>query len=383
MRFIHLADLHLGRALSEFSLIDLQRELLTQVVNHAVAARADAVVIAGDVYDRGTPSVQAVNLLSGFLSALARLKIPALIVAGNHDSPDRLSFLSDILDQTGIYIAGDYRLGQPPVTLRDACGPVNFYLLPFFRPGHIRQQAPEETIAGYDDAVRVAIERMPIDPSQRNVLVAHQFVCASGQMPLRSDSEMLFMGGTELVHAAHFAPFDYTALGHLHQAQRVGGETVRYAGAPLKYALGEAGAAKSFTVVDLPEKGAVAVRQEPFRPSVNLRTVRGRLADILARPSADDDGDFLEVVLTDEEPVYDAMQRLRVRYPRTVNVRRERDMMLSMPGADLAASRAERRDPAAVFGCFAEEITGYPLTEAEDAEMRGVIAEAAGEEEEP
>ena len=380
MRLIHLADLHLGRTLAEFSLIDLQREVLTEIVNYAVREKVDAVVIAGDVYDRSTPSVQAVNLLSGFLSALSRLNIPALIVAGNHDSADRLSFLSDILGHAGIHIAGDYRLGQPPVTLTDEHGPVNFFLLPFFRPGHIRAQAEGETIAGYDDAVRVAVERMPVDPTQRNVLVGHQFVCAAGQMPIRSESEMLFAGGTELVSAAHFAPFDYVALGHLHQAQRVGAETVRYAGAPLKYALGESGAAKSFAVVDLMEKGAVSVRQEPLHPSIGLRAVRGRLEDILAAPPSENDGDFLEVSLTDEEPVYDAMQRLRARYPRTVNVRRERDMMLSMPGGELVARREDRRDPMAVFTRFASEMTGIGLTEEEQNDMRDVLTEAAREE---
>lgn len=382
MRFIHLADLHLGRSLAEFSLIELQKELLEQVYDYAAKNRVDAVVIAGDVYDRGTPSVQAVNLLSGFLSALAGQNIPALIIAGNHDSPDRLAFLSDILGRAGIHIAGDYTLGQPPVTLADEFGEVDFYLLPFFRSGRVRAQVGEdETIAGYDDAVRVAVERMNIDPTRRNVLVAHQYVCASGQLPMRSDSEMLFMGGTEMVHAAHFAPFDYVALGHLHQAQRVGGETVRYAGAPLRYALGEAGAAKSFAVVDLMEKGTVIVKTEPFRPSISLRSVRGKLCDILSQPAADNDDDFLEVVLTDEEPVYDAMQRLRARFPHTVNVRRERDMMLSMPAGELAARDADRHDPMAVFRRFAEEITGAPLTDEEDKELRDVLREAAREEE--
>ena len=381
MRFIHLADLHLGRTLAEFSLIDLQRELLTEIVNYAASAKADAVVIAGDIYDRSTPSVQAVNLLSGFLSALSRMNMPALIIAGNHDSADRLAFLSDILGQSGIYIAGDYRLGQPPVTLEDEYGPVNFYLMPFFRPGRNRAQAEGETVDGYDGAVRVAIGHMNVDPAQRNVLVAHQFVCAEGQMPLRSESEMIFVGGTELVQAAHLAPFDYTALGHLHQAQRIGRETVRYAGAPFRYALGEEGAAKSFTVVDLLEKGRVIVRQEPFHPSINLRKVRGRIEEILAAPASDDDGDFLEVELTDEAPVYDAMQRLRARFPRTVNVRRVRDMMRVMPEGSLAASRMDRHDPAAAFRRFAEEMTGCPLTPEEDAEMSDVLKKAAQEEE--
>ena len=320
MRLIHLADLHLGRSLAEFSLIDLQREILTEIVNYAIRAKADAVVIAGDVYDRSTPAVQAVNLLSGFLSALARLNIPVLIIPGNHDSADRLTFLSDILGQAGIHIAGDYRLGQPPVTLTDEYGPVNFFLLPFFRPGHIRAQAQEETVAGYDDAVRVAVSHMPVDPTQRNVLVGHQFVCAAGQMPIRSDSEMLFAGGTELVSAAHFAPFDYVALGHLHRSQKAAGEKIRYCGAPLQYSFGEAGEEKSILVVELREKGDLEVKTVPLSPLRKMTIQTGTFDELMSSDASSGREDFVRADLTDEEYIPDAIRQLRKVWPNILEI---------------------------------------------------------------
>ncbi len=380
MKFVHLADLHLGRSLSEFSLIDVQRDILEQIVDYVGKNDVDAVLIAGDVYDRGAPSIQAVNLLDGFLTLLAQMGKPVLLIAGNHDSPERLSFLSPLLEHSGVYIAGDYRLGQPPVTLQDRFGPVNFYLLPFFRPGYIRAQTEGETITNYDEAVRCAVRHMKVDSSARNVLLAHQFVCGTGGMPLRSDSEMLFVGGTELVSTEAVRGFDYVALGHLHQAQRVGSDTVRYAGAPLKYALGESGSLKSFTVVELGPKGTIDSEAVPLKPKLDLRMLRGRLDELLALPESAADGDFLEVRLTDENPVFDAMQRLRARYPRVVNVRRERDMALNRPTGSMAALRRVQRDPMSVFASFYEETSGQAMTPEEEQEIRDALREAREEE---
>ena len=199
-------------------------------------------------------------------------------------------------------------------------------------------------------------------------------------MPLRSDSEMIFVGGTELVSAESVGGFDYVALGHLHQAQRVGGEFVRYAGAPLKYALGESASLKSFAVVDLCSKGETRVQLVPVRPSIDLRTERGRLEELLERPASDRDGDFIEVRLTDEQPVFDAMQRLRARYPRVVSVRREGDMHAAQPSGPLSASRRIRRDPMSVFERFYEEAAGQPLSSEEAEDVKSALAEAREEE---
>jgi len=378
MRILHLADLHLGRSLSEFSLIDLQREFLTGIIHTVSEQNINAVLIAGDVYDRTLPSVHAVQLLNGFLSALSRINVPVLLIAGNHDSAERLSFLSGVLGMQGIHIAGEYELGAAPVTLYDEYGPVHFHLLPFFRPGAVRSQVKDARIETYDDAVRTAVEYMNINPDERNVLLAHHFVGAAGQMPLQSDSEMPFLGGLELVHASNFDAFDYVALGHLHHPQKVGRETVRYSGSPIKYSLGEAESQKSFVITELREKGAVTVETVPVRLSVGMRALRGRLEEIMSLPASENDGDFLAVQLTDENPVYDAMQTLRTRYPRVISVRRERDMVAAMPGV-LPAASVREADPLSLFDRFCEEITGYGLTDAERKDIQSAAAEAQEE----
>lgn len=378
MRILHLSDLHLGRSLAEFSLIELQQEFLTQMVGLVSERSIDAVLIAGDVYDRTLPSVHAVQLLNGFLSALVRMNVPVLLIAGNHDSAERLGFLSGVLGMQGVHIAGEYQLGAQPVTLTDEFGPVRFHLMPFFRPGVVRSQAPDRRIETYDDAVRTAVEHLPLDGSERNVLIAHQFVCSAGQMPMQTDSEMPFLGGLELVHADNFDVFDYVALGHLHHPQKVGRDTVRYSGSPIPYSLSEADSVKGVIVAELGGKGEVSVEQVPVRLSVRLRSLRGRLDELMALPEDGRDGDFLAVQLTDENPVYDAMQTLRTRYPRVVSVRRERDMVLAAPGVMPAASVREA-DPLVLFNRFCEEVTGYPLTGEELADIRSAVSEA-GEE---
>ena len=378
MRILHLADLHLGRSLSEFPLIELQREFLTQIIQTVSEKNIDAVLIAGDVYDRTMPSVHAVQLLNGFLSALARMNVPALLITGNHDSAERLSFLSGVLDMQGIHIAGEYRLGAKPITLHDEFGPVHFYLLPFFRPGTIRSQAPDARIENNDDAVRTAIERMNVDPNARNVLLAHHYVCATNQMPLTSDSETPFIGGLDPVHASHFDSFDYVALGHLHRPQKIGRSAVRYAGAPIQYSQDEADSPKSFVIAELGEKGKVSIELVPIQLSVRLRAVRGRLMEIMALPVSDSDGDFLVVRLTDENPVYDAMQTLRTRYPHVVSVRRERDLFSASPGV-LPIAAIRETDPLTLFEHFVEEVTQTPLTDEERADIEAAVKEAREE----
>ena len=381
MKLIHLSDLHLGRNLCEFSLIDVQRAFLQDVLTYIDEHAVDAVMLCGDVYDRTAPPAAAIMLLNEFLSGLNARSIPVLMISGNHDSPERLAFLSDLLTKSRVYIAGNYALGAPPVTLKDAHGPVNFYLLPFFRPGAIRAQLPDETIAGYDDAIAQAVSHMNVDASQRNVLLAHQFVCAPGQAAERSDSEMLFAGGTEQVSSTHFDAFDYVALGHLHRAQRVGRETVRYAGAPLHYALSEAGDKKSFTVVELGAKGEVSCEQVPVRPLRALRPLRGTLAELLSAP-CDRPNDFYSVTLTDTEAVYDAMRRLRARYPFTVHVKMERDQS---PAADALTSlpASGKQDLLTLFEGFFEETAGRALTEREREEIVLALKQDGEEEESP
>ncbi len=326
MRFIHLADLHLGRSLEKISLLDVQRDFLNKIVVYSAEHAVDAVVIAGDVYDRSIPPVEATELLSEFISRLSAAGTRVLMVPGNHDSAERLSFLNSILSEKGVHIAGDYRLGQPAVELEDAHGLVCFHLLPFFRPITIRQQLEdsEESIS-YDEAVRIAVESMPIDLGKRNVLVGHQLVMALGEVPERSESEVLNIGTAESVRAEHFKKFDYVALGHLHRPQRVGEDSVRYAGSPLKYSASECGTDKTFVVVELKAKGSIEIELVRIVPLRDVRVLRGDLKSLLSEDyvRAGNAQDYIYVRLTDEVPVEGVMDKLRTRYPNLVQARWE------------------------------------------------------------
>ena len=379
MRFIHLSDLHLGRSLCDFSLLEVQRAFLQDVLHYVDQHPVDAVLLCGDIYDRTSPPASAVLLLNEFLTGLCARKVPVLIIAGNHDSPERLAFLSDLLRSNQVYIAGNYRLGEPPVTLHDQYGPVHFYLLPFFRPGAIRSQLPEEKIDSYDDAVRLAVEHMPLNPLERNVLLAHQFVSIQEQPALRSESEMLFAGGTEQVDARHFDAFDYVALGHLHRAQKAGREAVRYAGTPLHYALGEADDQKSFPVVWLGPKGEVSWELVPVSPLRRLTTLKGTLQELLDAP-CDRPDDFFVVTLTDKEAVYDAMQRLRVCYPNVLSVHMERDQA-SIGRVSALHSASSTLSPLELFEQFFEEHVQRPLSQGEREEVLLALQESEQEAE--
>ena len=212
MRLLHLADLHLGRSLAEFSLHELQQEFLNEILKTVSERNIDAVLIAGDVYDRSLPPVYAVRMLNNFLCALSEMHIPVLIVSGNHDSAERLSFLSGVLNTSGIYIAGEYDMDAPPVTLSDEFGKINFYLLPFFRPGAVRAQAKDETIATYNDAVNYAVDKMGVQTSERNVLISHHFVTSAGHAPVQSDSEIMFIGGLEMVDMIYYMSINYGGM---------------------------------------------------------------------------------------------------------------------------------------------------------------------------
>jgi len=378
MRLLHLADLHLGRSLAEFSLQDLQQEFLNEILKTVSQRNIDAVLIAGDVYDRSLPPVYAVRMLNDFLCALSEMRVPVLIVSGNHDSAERLSFLSGVLNTSGIYLVGEYDMDAPPVTLSDEFGKIHFYLLPFFRPGAVRAQAKDEAIATYNDAVRYAVEKMGVQTNERNVLISHHFVTSAGHAPVQSDSEIMFIGGLEMVDSACFDEFDYVALGHLHLVQKVGRDAVRYAGSPIKYSLSEVEGKKSFVIIEMGEKGDVNIELVPIRLSQDMRLVRGTLEEIMKRPQDGADNDFRAVVLTDVEPVYDAMQTLRTRYPYVISVRRERDMIAASVDS-ISVGQVRELDPFTLFERFYESRTTLELTENEKADIRQALDEAAEE----
>lgn len=359
MRFLHLSDLHLGKRVNGFSMLDDQKYILDQILALAETERADAVVIAGDVYDKTTPSAEAVGLFDGFLCALAQQHIPTLIIAGNHDSAERLAFGGRLMAPSGVYIAPVYDGHVQPVTLEDEHGAVNFYLLPFIRPADVRRfYGDEEAIGSYTDALDCAVRHMDIDPDARNVLVAHQFVTGAA----RCESEDISVGGLDNVDAAVFAPFDYTALGHIHGPQNVGGERVRYCGTPLKYSFSECAHIKSVTVVELGKKGEPVIKTVPLTPLHELRELRGGYDELMARPSwlgtATDD--YLHITLTDEQDIPDVIARARTVYPNIMKL--DYDNTRTRAGTfEPDAVSVDERTPMELFAAFYEKQNDRPM----------------------
>lgn len=365
MKFLHLADLHLGKRVNGFSMLEDQAHILRQILAILDDEQPDGVLIAGDVYDKSVPSVEAVGLLDGFLTELRARGVPVLLISGNHDSPERLAFGGRVMDSCGIHISPVYDGALAPVTLQDAFGPVHVWLLPFVKPAHVRRWFPDADIESYTDAVAEAVAHMDIDTAARNVLVTHQFVTGG----TRSGSEELSVGGTDNVDSGVFAPFDYVALGHLHGAQHIGRETIRYAGSPLKYSFSEARQHKSVTVVTLGEKGDVQVRTVALTPLRELREIRGSYDELTARSFYEHmtyRSDYLHLILTDEQDVFDAISRLRTIYPYLMTLDYDNARTRAAGGMSVPAE-TERRTPLELFEALYKRQNHQPMSEVQRA----------------
>lgn len=365
MKFLHLADLHLGKRVNGFSMLEDQAHILRQILAILDDEQPDGVLIAGDVYDKSVPSVEAVGLLDGFLTELRARGVPVLLISGNHDSPERLAFGGRVMDSCGIHISPVYDGALAPVTLQDAFGPVHVWLLPFVKPAHVRRWFPDADIGSYTDAMAEAVAHMDIDTAARNVLVTHQFVTGGA----RSGSEELSVGGTDNVDSGVFAPFDYVALGHLHGAQHIGRETIRYAGSPLKYSFSEARQHKSVTVVTLGEKGDVQVRTVALTPLRELREIRGSYDELTARSFYEHTtyrSDYLHLILTDEQDVFDAISRLRTIYPYLMTLDYDNARTRAAGGMSVPAG-TERRTPLELFEALYKRQNHRPMSEVQRA----------------
>ncbi len=315
MKLIHLADLHIGKRVNEISMIEDQRYILKQVLECVAEEQPDGILVAGDIYDRMVPSVEAVQLLDTFLTELSNQKVPVYLISGNHDSAERVSFGAKLLTKSQIYMATQYQGKMEKVTMQDAYGRVNLYLLPFLKPAQVRAVWKEEAegISTYQDAIDFVMAKEEINPEERNVLVAHQFVAGAQTC----DSEERSIGGLDQIAATSYQVFDYVALGHLHGPQQVSRKTIRYAGTLLKYSFSEIHHKKSITIVELREKGQVEVRQRPVHPLHDMRQLRGNYEELVKRENYEntDTEDYLRIILSDEEDIYDAVGKLRVIYP--------------------------------------------------------------------
>ena len=359
MRFLHLSDLHLGKRLNEFSLLEDQAFILDQILSIARDRQVDGVLIAGDVYDKSVPSGEAVELFDSFLTGLAALGTEVFVISGNHDSAQRMAFGSRLLDRCRIHLSPVFDGEVRPTVLTDQYGEAAVWLLPFLKPAAARQLWPEAEIETYTDAVRAAVAAMEVDPSRRNVLLSHQFVTGAA----RCESEEISVGGVDNVDAGVFAPFDSVALGHIHSPQWVGRETVRYCGTPLKYSFSEARQQKSVTLVALEEKGRVDIETVPLTPLRDLRELRGTYMELTARSYYEDQSreDYLHITLTDEEDVLNAIARLRAVYPNLMRLdydnRRTRETRSLDAGGDM-----EERSPMELLEEFYTLQNNQPMT---------------------
>ena len=368
MKLIHLSDLHLGKRVNEFSMLEDQQYILTEILQIIDREKPDGVMIAGDVYDKSVPSAEAVALLDDFLVRLAKRDLQVFLISGNHDSPERMAFGGRLMAQSGVHLAPVYDGKVSQITLTDEYGLVNLYLLPFLKPAHVRRCFPEREILTYTDALAAAIEAMGVDTAQRNVLVTHQFVTGAA----RCDSEEISVGGTDNVDVSVFEPFDYVALGHIHGPQQVSRETVRYCGTPLKYSFSEAGHQKSLTVVELGTKGAVSVRTMPLVPQRDMVELRGTYEELTFRgfyEGTSYQADYIHITLTDEEDIPDAVRKLQIIYPYLMKL--DYDNKRTRAGICLdGAEDAERKSPLELLEEFYTRQNGQPMGEEQHAFAR-------------
>ena len=360
MKLIHLSDLHIGKRVNEFSMIEDQEYILKSILNVIDEEDPDGVMIAGDVYDKSVPSAEAVELFDEFLVKLSEKRADIFIISGNHDSPERLSFASRIMEREGIHISPVYDGTVEPVVLEDAYGEVAFYLLPFVKPVVVKRFFPDDAIDSYTDAVRSAIGGMEIVPDRRNVIITHQFVTGAE----RSDSEDITVGGSDNVDAGVFEPFDYVALGHIHGPQDIVKGKIRYCGTPLKYSFSEAKHQKSVTAVELRGKGDVEVRTVPLKPYRDMAEISGTYDTLVSKSFYEGttyQSDYLHITLTDEEDIPDAVIRLRTIYRNLMKLDYDNKRTRNT-AAVTGDCEARKKSPLTLLNEFYEKQNGAPLS---------------------
>ncbi len=382
MKFLHTADLHIGKKIFELSLIEDQKYILTQIYDIACKEQVDAVLIAGDVYDRAVPSTEAVMLLDDFLTRLQKKGISVIMISGNHDSPERVSFADAILEKQGVFIAGSYQEPLKTVTLEDEYGPVHFVCMPFVKPAITGSNTSAE-------AVEYMLSRFPMTMSlhQRYVLLTHYFVIgANGEVPELSDSETdINVGGLDSVPVDYFSNFCYVALGHIHRAQHIGNKHVYYAGAPLKYSFSEANGDKTVNIVELKERGEINVRKLPLKPLREMRCIRGKLADLMSAEVMEQVGtgreDYIQATLTDTEELIDPIGTLRSVYPNVLHIILEKNLT-SEELSDGYENRLgkRRKNTVELFAEFYELVKGETLDEKRKMVVEEVVADAEASE---
>lgn len=374
MKIIHLSDLHIGKRVCDCSMIEDQEFILNSILDIIRNESPDAVIIAGDVYDKPIPTAEAVRLLDNFIVALSKMPLHTFIISGNHDSPERLSFGNRIMSANGIHISPVYNGETAPITLRDDYGEVDFYLLPFIKPALVRGFFDTE-LTDYNSAVKAAVGKMNVDGSRRNVIVTHQFVTGS-----ICDSEELLVGGTENVDSDVFREFDYVALGHIHRPQNVGGKNIRYCGTPLKYSISEIGQEKSATVVELREKGDLSVKTVPLSPMREMREYKMTFAELTDKTFYEtiNTDDYIVATLTDERDIPDAVKTLQQIFPNLVKMRYDNSRTQNA-SVICAENSNEKLPPETLFEKFYEQQNNHSMTDEQRKFINKIVQEVWGE----
>lgn len=378
MKLIHLSDLHLGKRVNEFSMLEDQEYILTKIINIIDEQNPQGVIIAGDVYDKSVPSAEAVELFDDFLFRLSKRNLKVFVISGNHDSAERIAFGGRLMDKSGIYMSPVYNGKVEPIALEDEYGSLNVYMLPFVKPSNVRRFYPENEIVSYTDAIKLAVDGMHIDEAQRNILITHQFVTGA----LRTESEEVSVGGTDNVDASAFDGFDYVALGHIHRSQKCGSEFVRYSGTPLKYSFSEAKDVKSVTIVEMKEKGNIELSFIPLIPKRDMVEIKGKYDEAMLKSFYEGttyDEDYMHITLTDEEDIPDVLTKLRVVYKNIMKL--DYDNLRTRHSAEITgATDVKSKSPLEHFSEFYEQQNGQPLSEEQTTFMMELIEQIWGDE---
>ena len=368
---MHLSDLHLGKRVNEFSMLEDQVYILNKIVNIIDEEKPAAIILAGDIYDKPIPPAEAVELFDDFLYKLSQRNLKVFIISGNHDSAERIAFGARLFDKTGIYMSPVYTGNISPIEMSDEFGKINIYMLPFIKPVHVRRYFPDTEISSYTDAVSKVIENMHLDTSIRNILITHQFVTGAS----RTESEDISVGGSDNVNADVFFDFDYVALGHIHRSQSCGSEYIRYSGTPLKYSFSESKDTKSITVVDIKEKGNIKLDFIPLTPLRDMVEIKGTYDDLMLKSFYENTtypDDYVHITLTDENDILDVITRLRVVYKNIMKLDYDNQRTRSNSEINLI-NDMESKSPLELFDIFYDSRNGQPLNNEQREFMESII----------
>ncbi|MFR5486762.1 exonuclease SbcCD subunit D [Eubacterium sp.] len=376
MRFLHLADLHIGKRVNGFSMIEDQKFVFEQVYNVIENEKIDGIIMAGDIYDKSVPSAEAVKLFDEMLTRLVSINLPIFVISGNHDSAERIGFGSDILSAAKVYMSRVYNGNLQKIELEDDYGKINVYLLPFIKPATVKNIYKEAEIKDYDDALEYVLSQEKIDETKRNVIVSHQFVTGA----MRSESEEVSVGGLDNVSVENYEAFDYVALGHIHRAQQMGRESARYAGTLLKYSFSEEKHNKSMTIVDLKEKGNIEIKEIPVKPLHDLKTIKGKFSKITSEEFYKElkKEDYYRAVLTDEDDILNAIGKLKSIYPNLMSMEYDNTRTRSYSVVDNVET-GETKSPLDYFEEFFEKQNGRKMSEKQRNYLLEILGEAREE----